>query len=342
MSYKPPYTISDKILNLVVDITILLSKVDGTFKNDVHLRKKNQIKTVVGTLAIEGNNLDIKQVTAILEGKKVIGSQKEIQEVKSAINTYANIENFDPYKIDDLFKAHSLMMNLLLEKVGNFRDVKVAVKGDVIVHIAPPPLQVPKLMEQLFEWLKNSELNPLITSCIFHYEFEFIHPFADGNGRMGRLWQTLILSRWNPIFTNIPVESLIYQNQKAYYEALQASTDRTDSAPFIEFILQMILDAILDSTQSDQDTAQASDHVTAQAGIHAPQEMSEQVHRLISAMKQEDYTLAELMELLGLTHRATFQKNYLNPAIEAGLIERTIPDKPKSPKQRYRLKLCKT
>lgn len=151
---------------------------------------------------------------------------------------------------------------------------------------------------------------------------------------MGRLWQTLILSRWNPIFANIPVESLIHQNQKAYYEALQTSTDRTDSAPFIEFILQMILDAILSSNA----TAQDSDHATAQADVHARQDISEQVQRLISAMKQEDYTLVELMQLVGLTHRATFQKNYLNPAIEAGLIKRTIPDKPKSPKQRYCLK----
>lgn len=178
--------------------------------------------------------------------------------------------------------------------------------------------------------MNDSEEHPLIQSSVFHYEFEFIHPFADGNGRMGRLWQTLILSRWNPIFANIPVESLIYQNQKAYYEVLQASTGRTDSAPFIEFILQMILDAILSST----DTAQDSDHVTAQVNV----QVSDQVQRLISAMKLEDYTLAELMQLVGLNHRATFQKNYLNPAIEAGLIERTIPDKPKSPKQKYRLK----
>lgn len=184
--------------------------------------------------------------------------------------------------------------------------------------MAPPANQINRLMFDLLDWLNDSDVHPLIQSSVFHYEFEFIHPFADGNGRIGRLWQTLILSRWNPIFVNIPVESLIYQNQKAYYQALQASTDRVDSARFIEFILQMILDAIL----SSNDTAQASDHV----------------QRLISSLGQGDYTLAELMQFVGLTHRATFQKNYLNPAIEAGLIERTIPDKPKSPKQKYRLK----
>ena len=196
--------------------------------------------------------------------------------------------------------------------------------------MTPPANQINRLMVDLLDWLNDSDVHPLIQSSVFHYEFEFIHPFADGNGRMGRLWQTLILSRWNPIFTNIPVESLIYQNQKAYYEALQVSTDRVDSAPFIEFILQMILDAIL----SSNDTAQASDHDTAQADVQA----SDHVRRLISSLGQGDYTLAELMQFVGLTHRATFQKNYLNPAIEAGLIERTIPDKPKSPKQKYRLK----
>lgn len=163
-----------------------------------------------------------------------------------------------------------------------------------------------------------------------YFEFEFIHPFADGNGRMGRLWQTLILSQWNPIFLNIPVESLIYQNQKAYYDALQASTDRADSASFIELILQMILDAIVASSSSDQDTAQVSDQATVQA--------SDQVKRLIEKMEHKEYSLSELMALLDLSHRATFQKNYLNPALEAGLLERTLPDKPKSPKQKYKLK----
>ena len=222
-------------------------------------------------------------------------------------------------------------MTGLIDEVGQYRHGGVGVmSGDRVVHMAPPANQVPRLMIDLLDWLNDSEVHSLIQSSVFHYEFEFIHPFADGNGRMGRLWQTLILSQWNPIFANIPVESLIHQNQKAYYEALQASTDRTDSAPFIEFILQMILDAIL----SSNDTAQDSDHATAQDSV----QVSDHVQRLISLLGQDDYTLAELMQFVGLTHRATFQKNYLNPAIEAGLIERTITDKPKSPKQKYRLK----
>ena len=188
--------------------------------------------------------------------------------------------------------------------------------GDRVVHMAPPANQAHRLMGELLQWLAEGNEHPLIQSSVFHYEFEFIHPFADDNGRMGRLWQTLILSQWNPIFLNIPVESLIYQNQKAYYDALQASTDRSDSAPFIEFILQMILDAILSSDASDQDTAQASVQV-----------------------KRQEYSLTELMALLDLSHRATFQKNYLTPALEAGVIERTLPDKPSSPKQKYKLKI---
>ncbi|MDY0120729.1 MAG: Fic family protein [Sulfurimonas sp.] len=251
MSYKPPYTISDKILNLVVDITTLLAKIDIQFKNDIHLRKRNQIKTVAGTLAIEGNKLDIKQVTAILEGKKVIGTQKEIQEVKSAINAYENIEKFNPYKIDDLLKAHSLMMWLLLEKSGEFRDVKVAVKGDEVVHVAPPPTQVPNLMKQLFEWLQNSELNPLITSSIFHYEFEFIHPFVDGNGRMGRFWQSLILSKYNHLFLSFPVENIIKQRQGEYYKTLSICDMEADSTLFVEFMLECIYEAMSSEISSE-------------------------------------------------------------------------------------------
>lgn len=332
MKYQPPYTITSKIIHLIAQISENIGRLTvlEEIQDSLKLRKANRIRTIQGSLAIEGNTLSTEQITAILNGKTVIAPPKEVQEVRNAIKAYEAFQQWQPSQEVDLLQAHQILMTGLIDEVGQYRHGGVGVmSGDRVVHMAPPANQVPRLMADLLEWLNDREIHPLIQSSVFHYEFEFIHPFADGNGRMGRLWQTLILSGWNSIFANIPVESLIHQNQKAYYEALQASTDRADSAPFIEFILQMILDAILDSTESAQD----NDHATAQA--------SDQVQRLISAMKQEDYTLADLMELLGLTHRATFQKNYLNPAIEAGLIERTIPDKPKSPKQRYRLKLCK-
>ena len=322
--YTPPYKITSKILKLSTQISEELTKLQftGVEKVNPMLRKKNRIKTLAGTLEIEGNFLGEEKITAILEGKRVLGTVKELAEVQGAIKAYEKLDEFRYDELDDLLLAHKVLMDEILTTAGSFRSVNVKV-GE---HIAPKPTMVNELMINLFSWLKNSDEHILLKSCIFHYEFEFIHPFADGNGRMGRLWQTLILSQWNPIFLNIPVESLIYQNQKAYYDALQASTDRSDSAPFIEFILQMILDAILSSDASDQDTAQASVQV------------SDQVKRLIQNMEQKEYSLTELMALLDLSHRATFQKNYLTPALEAGVIERTLPDKPKSPKQKYKLK----
>ncbi|ENU99683.1 Fic family protein [Acinetobacter variabilis] len=333
MKYQPPYTITSKIIYLIAQISEIIGRLTvlEEIQDSLKLRKANRIRTIQGSLAIEGNTLSTEQITAILNGKTVIAPPKEVQEVRNAIKAYEAFQQWQPSQESDLLQAHQILMTGLIDEVGQYRHGGVGVmSGDRVVHMAPPANQINRLTVDLLDWLNDSEVHPLIQSSVFHYEFEFIHPFADGNGRLGRLWQTLILSRWNPIFADIPVESLIYQNQKAYYEALQASTDRTDSAPFIEFILQMILDAILSST----DTAQDSDHDTARADV----QVSDQVQRLISAMKQKDYTLAELMQLVSLNHRATFQKNYLNPAIEAGLIERTIPDKPKSPKQRYRLK----
>ena len=331
MKYQPPYTITSKIIHLIAQISENIGRLTvlDEKEDNLKLRKANRIRTIQGSLAIEGNTLSTEQITAILNGKTVIAPPKEVQEVRNAIKAYESFQQWQPSQEADLLQAHQILMTGLIDEIGQYRHGGVGVMlGDQIVHMAPPANQVSRLMSDLLQWLAQSQEHPLIVSSVFHYEFEFIHPFADGNGRMGRLWQTLILSRWNPIFANIPVESLIYQHQKEYYEALQESTARTDSAPFIEFILQMILDAILNSNVNDQRTAQVSDHVTAQ--------VSDQVQRLIFAMTQEEYSLVELMQLVGLTHRATFQKNYLNPAIEADLIERTIPDKPKSSKQKYR------
>lgn len=333
MKYQPPYTITSKIIHLVAQISESIGRLTALtqIQDGLKLRKANRIRTIQGSLAIEGNTLSEEQITAILNGKPVIAPPKEVQEVRNAIKAYEEFQQWQPSSELDLLQAHQILMIGLIDEVGQFRNGGVGVmSGDRVVHMAPPANQVSRLMNDLLQWLDQSDEHPLIKSSVFHYEFEFIHPFTDGNGRMGRLWQTLLLSRWNPIFANIPVESLIYQNQKAYYDALQASTDRADSAPFIEFILQMILDAILSSTATDQ----VSDHVAAQVSV----QVSDQVKRLILVMGQDEYTLAELMQLLDLSHRATFQKNYLNPAIEAELIERTIPDKPKSSKQKYRLK----
>ncbi|HZF71080.1 Fic family protein [Sulfuricurvum sp.] len=260
MSYKPPYTISEKSLNLVIEITNLIAKVDANRKSDVQLRKKNRIKTIVGTLAIEGNTLEVKQVTALLEGQRVMGSPKEIQEVKSALDAYEQMEHLNPYVLDDLLKAHGVMMNVLVPDAGHFRTVKVAVKGDDVIHVAPPPSQVPTLMDQLFGWLKGSTINPLISSAVFHYEFEFIHPFSDGNGRMGRFWQTLILSHYHPSFAFFPIESIIKERQETYYKTLSVCDAEGDSTRFIEFILECILEAVssvISSEKSSENTDEA-------------------------------------------------------------------------------------
>jgi Fic family protein len=191
--------------------------------------------------------------------------------------------------------------------------------GDEVIHMAPSANRVASLMQDLLEWLQTTQDHPLITSSVFHYEFEFIHPFADGNGRMGRLWQTLILSQWNPLFSNIPVESLVYQHQSEYYAALERSTELTDSAPLIEFMLQMILDAV-----HSTDTPQVSPQVTPQ------------VEQLLAVI-QGEMTREQLQGLLGLSDRKSFRERYLLPALQAGLIEMTLPDKPNSRLQKYRL-----
>ena len=253
MKYQPPYTITSKIIHLIAQISENIGRLTvlEEIQENLKLRKANRIRTIQGSLAIEGNTLSTEQITAILNGKTVIAPPKEVQEVRNAIKAYEAFQQWQPSQEADLLQAHQVLMTGLIDEVGQYRHGGVGVmSGDRVVHMAPPANQINRLMADLLGWLNDSDVHPLIQSSVFHYEFEFIHPFADGNGRMGRLWQTLILSRWNPIFANIPVESLIYQNQKAYYEALQASTDRTDSAPFIEFILQMILDAILSSTDT--------------------------------------------------------------------------------------------
>jgi len=320
-AYQPPYTIPPVILNRVAAISEAIGRLtvltDQT--RTLRLRRINRIRTIHGSLAIEGNTLSEAQITAILEGKRVIAPPREVQEIKNALAAYDQFVTLKPEHEKDLLEANRILMSGLIDEAGSYRHGGVGVMaGSQVIHMAPPADRVPHLMADLFRWLATTDAHPLITSSVFHYEFEFIHPFADGNGRMGRLWQSLILARWNPLFADIPVESLIFEHQVEYYQAIQESTHQTDSAPFIAFMLRMILDTMTTTAP------QVSPQVTPQVG------------ELLAAIEGEMGREA-LQSALGLSDRKSFRERYLKPALADGLIEMTIPDKPNSRLQKYRL-----
>ena len=247
--YKPPFTISSKAINLIARISAQIERyaIRMEQSDSLKLRKANRIKTIHSSLAIEGNNLSEGEVMAILDGKNVIAPQKEILEVRNAIKTYELYPTLNPFSIEDMLKAHLTMMSGLVDEAGMFRRRGVGVfDGSTAVHVAPPAERINDLMNDLFVWLENSDDHLLIRSCVFHYEFEFIHPFADGNGRIGRLWQSLILGKLNPLFEHLPVENMVYANQQTYYDAITQSSALGDSQPFIDFMLQEILNALED------------------------------------------------------------------------------------------------
>ncbi|MEM9008849.1 MAG: Fic family protein [Cyanobacteria bacterium P01_F01_bin.86] len=326
MSYQPPFDITPNIINQISAIAEQIGRLDRRgLSASPQLRKQNRIRTIQGTLAIEGNTLSVEQVTAILEGKRVLGQPREISEVQGAIRAYEALPTWEPASVEDFLTAHRYLMGDILTDAGKFRRTGVGIhKEDKVVHVAPPAKRVPLLMSDLFDWLDHSEDHALIKSCVFHYELEFIHPFMDGNGRMGRLWQTLILGQWNPIFFLLPVESLIKEEQARYYQTLEQADQAANSTVFIEFMLD-ILDSAL--SQATAETDQATDQATDQVG------------KLLAAMDDGYFTTQALMERLSLSHRPTFRKNYLLPALKAGWLEMKYPDKPRSPKQQYRKKL---
>ena len=329
MEYKPPFTVNDKIINLLADVSELTGKVSILHKDKLSpmLRRENRIKTIHSSLAIEHNSLSLEQVTAVIDGKRVLGMPTEIKEVQNACEAYELMLSLDPLDIDDLLKAHRLMMQDLVKENGRFRSGGVGIfDGQRLIHAAPPANYVPQLIADLFEWYKSSKLHILIKSCVFHYEFEFIHPFADGNGRMGRMWHTLLLSQWNKLFAWLPIEEIIKQRQQEYYDALALADKSADCTGFVEMMMQIILDTLSELDQSDQVSDQDSDQV------------SDQVKALLMCIGDAELSSSELMNRLNLTHRPTFRKNYLRPALDMGLIEMTIPDKPQSRNQRYRRK----
>lgn len=328
-TYTPPFTITNKIVNLIAQISEAIGHltISSGLNNNPRLRRENRIKTIQASLAIENNTLTVEQITALLNGKRILGSPQEIQEVKNAYEVYDILLKFDPLSVKDMLTAHGILMQNLVGSAGNFRSSGVGIfNGSQVVHMAPPAEFVPEHIHNLINWYKNSSVHPLIKSAVFHYEFEFIHPFADGNGRMGRLWHTLLLAKWKEILAWIPVETLVKERQQEYYDVLGLADKTADSTHFIEFMLSALLDALTDIISSQNSTDPAADPVT------------DPVEKLLAVLGTKEMSITELMAALHVKHKPNFRKNYLQPALLHNLIEMTIPEKPNSPKQKYRKK----
>lgn len=325
-SYIPPYTISNKMLKLVSDISEKVGKINShkELESKPHLRRNNRIKSIHSSLRIEANSLSLSEVRDVINGHLVLGNQKEIQEVKNAYEAYEHISDINPFSLTELKRIHGIMTYRTVNESGVFRKGEEGVfSGDKCIFVAPPPNMVSGLMKDLLTWAKKNEdlLHPLILSSIFHYEFVFTHPFADGNGRMARLWHTVMLYRWRNIFEYIPLESQIEKFQTEYYDAIAKCHVNGNSDIFIEFMLEMI--------------SQILDEVIVQIN-RSNYETSEYVKRMLDVMEYDvPYTSNAIMEALGLKSKETLRKNYINPAMELGVVRMTLPDKPNSRNQRY-------
>ena len=326
---KPPYTITEKAADYLAKIVETVTRLEfGTgFKRDIKLHRENRVQTIHSSLAIEGNSLSLDEVTAVIDGKMIAGKQTEIKEVKNAYEAYDKIMTFDPYAIGDFLRAHKLMTDGLVKESGEFRRGDVGVfDGDVAVHMGARPQFVPQLMEELFGWAKESELHPVLKSAIMHYEIETIHPFADGNGRMGRLWQTLLLAKWNEIFTWIPMESVLYQNRPDYYQSIETAHHANDSGVFIEFTLSALYDII--SSQEKHQVRHKDKHQV---------QLSDTQIEVLKALVNITLSRKEIFVKIGMNGDSRSFKRHIEPLLADGFIEMTVPDKPNSRLQKYRL-----
>lgn len=324
--YAPPFTITNEMLLLVGGISEKIGRLDGSNALGARprLRRSNQIRSIHSTLLIEANSLSFGQVRDVIDGKTVLGAPKEIQEVKNAYAAYEQLSELDPYSMDDLKRLHGVMTRYLVEESGVFRGGEEGVfNGDRCIFMAPPASLVPQLTSDLFDWMdrEKDRLHPLILSAVFHYEFVFIHPFADGNGRMARLWHTALLSRWKSVFAFIPVESQIEKYQEGYYDAIAACHRNGNSDAFITFMLRQIDSLLAELLESVADGAE---------------DVSPYTQKLLDVMEfDREYPALVIMQKLGLRSRETFRRHYLHPALQKGLVTMTLPDKPNSKNQRY-------
>lgn len=297
--YQPPFTMTEEITNLVIEIGEQVGAVAAydSLQPNPTLRRESRIKSIYSSLAIEQNTLTLEQVSDIIDGKRVLGPPQDIREVKNAYEAYERISSLDPYSVKNLLLAHRIMMEGLVKEAGVFRSKNVGVyAGTQLIHAGTPANYVPELIDQLFTWMKQSKLHPLVKSCIFHYEFEFIHPFSDGNGRTGRLWQSLILQKWKPFFAWLPVESLIHEQQDGYYAALNASNTKGESTIFVTFMLQIIRDALADIIKTQDSHRNVGINVGINVGTNEK--------KVMALLRQDGRLTAKILaSTLGLTER---------------------------------------
>lgn len=326
--YKPPFDITPEMLHLISEISEQVGIINmrlGENAPSPHLRKKSQIKTIHSSLAIEHNSLSLKQVTDIIDGKRVLGAPDEIQEVKNAIEAYRLMPELDAFKEKDLLKAHALMMKDLVKQAGHYRNDGVGVfdgNGNCL-HMAPPADRVPQLMGDLFHWVKTTKEHPLIHSCVFHYEFEFIHPFIDGNGRMGRFWQTMLLSRWKGIFAWLPVETIVKEHQQDYYNVIAKCDAAGNSTAFVEFMLKCLLDAMENYEDTEEEIVELHDKVADKVANKVANKSAQKVMLLLN--ENGHLTREELAERIGLSLGGI--KKIINSLRENGFIERVGSNK---------------
>lgn len=324
-TYNQPYTITNKIVDLIAGISELIGHITVTsgLNNNPKLRRANRIKTIQASLAIENNTLTVEQITALLNGKRILGTPAEIKEVKNAYEVYEQLLAFNPYSVSDLLKAHGILMADLVKNAGHFRTGGVGVfKGRQVVHMALPAEFVPEHIGNLINWYQKSTAHPLIKSAVFHYEFEFIHPFADGNGRMGRLWHTLLLAEWKEILAWIPVETLVKERQEEYYDALGKADKEADSTVFVEFMLTALRDALKEIPPTDQDGDPESDQESDQDSVLDSEQVCDQVKD-----KESDQDNRKFIEL-GEKERKIIEKASKEAvAILRNLFSETTTDK---------------
>jgi Fic family protein len=292
-------------------------KADSIYTANMRLRKDNQIRSIYSSLAIENNTLSLEQVTDVIEGKRVLGLPNEILEVKNAFKAYSQIADFDPYSVDHFLTAPNLMMSGLVSRAGKLRVSGVGVfNGEKLIHVAPKAELVLGHMKNLFEWAKNSDAHPLIKSSVMHYEIEFIHPFEDGNGRIGRLWQSVVLRKWNSLFAGVPIESIVHERQSEYYSALANADNSGESTVFIEFMVTAIDEAL--RVQIEHNEASRQDDI-------------------LLALRSGALSRKDLFAAVGLVGDTRAYQRHIVPLIEAGLISMALPEKPSSRLQKYAL-----